>query len=406
MDVTLVVNKLDLRGGGSNRSLELLARRLARTGNDVSVVTLNPKKNALTGDHPFTVIEAEPGRLGTRLGTHEQVYRVLERYERETDVYHVFAPNLLPGAGLYCTRDPATPVVGRLNNYNMFCVNTNRMDGECYRNCSVRAKFAHQDAGVGKRLAKLPLYASRTYVEPRLLNGVDRLFAISPTVGTAYEHNGVDGDLIDVVPNFYNRTFATDAGDATGTAPAEKDERQAEGNETRILFVGRLTEIKGVDVLVEALARLQRDDVVLDLVGDGDRRDALEAQVAEAGIGDHVTFHGWVAHENLPQYYDGADVFVHPGRLPEPFGRTLLEALQFDCPLVVSAVGAPPWVAGEAGVTSATTRSDWRRSGDSVRVGSRSSLRSRFSTGSKTDTRMSSVSEPFPRPSERLPRRV
>jgi hypothetical protein len=66
MDVTLVVNKLDLLGGGSNHSLELLARRLTRKGNDVSVVTLNPQKNDLTGDHPFTVVEAEPGRLGTR----------------------------------------------------------------------------------------------------------------------------------------------------------------------------------------------------------------------------------------------------------------------------------------------------------------------------------------------------
>jgi glycosyltransferase involved in cell wall biosynthesis len=57
-----------------------------------------------------------------------------------------------------------------------------------------------------------------------------------------------------------------------------------------------------------------------------------------------VQFHGWVDHDQLTNYYTNADLFVHPGRWPEPFGRTILEAMQCATPVVVSDVGAPPWI--------------------------------------------------------------
>jgi glycosyltransferase involved in cell wall biosynthesis len=78
--------------------------------------------------------------------------------------------------------------------------------------------------------------------------------------------------------------------------------------------------------------------------------ESLEGRVAELGAESQVTFHGWVDHEKLPAYYREADIFVHPGRWPEPFNRTVLEAIQCDCPLVVSDVGAPPWVVDDCGL--------------------------------------------------------
>lgn len=342
MRVTYVANRLNTAAGGVDLSLSLMARSIAERGHEVRVVTANTDdENVVPGDAPYEVIE-RPVEYVSRVQLARSLYAILEEFEPETDLYHVFEPAFISVAGLYRRRGGTAAVVGRLNAYTLFCSNLARMDGECYEHCSIRDKFAHDSRSFGAKLLRTPQYVSRTHLEPRLLNGVDRLFAISPTVGTAYEHNGVDGDLIDLVPNFYNPAFSL--ANADGEGPAETDR-------TRLLYVGRLTEIKGVDLLVEAVGRLDRDDAYLDIVGDGDRRDALEDRVAAAGIGDRVTFHGWIDHRNLPLYYDAADVFVHPGRLPEPFGRTMLEALQFDCPLVVSDVGAPPWVVGEAGVT-------------------------------------------------------
>jgi len=50
------------------------------------------------------------------------------------------------------------------------------------------------------------------------------------------------------------------------------------------------------------------------------------------------------------RYYSAADVFVHPAIFAEPFGRTILEAMQFGLPPVVSNIGAPPITIGDAGL--------------------------------------------------------
>ena len=353
MRVTYVANRLNTSAGGVDLSLSLMARSVAERGHDVRVVTANTDEdNEFPADAPYEVVE-HPVEYASRAKLATELYGILQEFEADTDIYHVFEPAFISVAGLYRRRGGEAAVVGRLNAYTLFCSNLARMDGKCYENCTIRDKFVHDDRPIGQKLLRMPQYVSRTHVESRLLNGVDET-------------------LIDVVPNFYNPDFSINVGDAQraattagveatnsgedGEATVSEDasaEGTSESDQIRLLFVGRLTEIKGVDVLVEAFGSLDQDDTVLDLVGDGDLRDALEAQVARTEVADRVTFHGWVDHDDLPRYYDAADVFVHPGRLPEPFGRTLLEALQFDCPLVVSDIGAPPWVAGDAGVTFA-----------------------------------------------------
>jgi glycosyltransferase involved in cell wall biosynthesis len=116
------------------------------------------------------------------------------------------------------------------------------------------------------------------------------------------------------------------------------------------LYVGNLREHKGVELLIES-ARELPDGVGVEIVGTGPERESLEALATRIDVDDVVTFHGWVDHDKLPAYYNEADVFVHPGHWPEPFNRTLLEAMQYDCPLVVSEIGAPPWVVAECGLS-------------------------------------------------------
>jgi len=52
---------------------------------------------------------------------------------------------------------------------------------------------------------------------------------------------------------------------------------------------------------------------------------------------------------DLSDYYAAADLFVHPGLWPEPFGRTIIEAMQHELPVIYSDVGGPPWISGSAG---------------------------------------------------------
>jgi glycosyltransferase involved in cell wall biosynthesis len=54
-----------------------------------------------------------------------------------------------------------------------------------------------------------------------------------------------------------------------------------------------------------------------------------------------VDFLGYVDHESIPALYDRSDIFVHPSICPEPFGRTILEAMQFSLPVVATNLGGP-----------------------------------------------------------------
>jgi glycosyltransferase involved in cell wall biosynthesis len=108
----------------------------------------------------------------------------------------------------------------------------------------------------------------------------------------------------------------------------------------RLLFVGRLRFLKGVDVALTAL-RVLRDRGLrarLTVVGEGPEQHRLEAEARALGVADWVAFEGWVGWEALVEHYRAAHVLIHPSR-NEGFGKVLLEALTFGLPVVASDVG-------------------------------------------------------------------
>ena len=117
-----------------------------------------------------------------------------------------------------------------------------------------------------------------------------------------------------------------------------------------ILYAGRLVEVKGLDLLLPAFAKCMKQDFRLVLVGDGACKDALQRQVSELGIADHVIFAGFAFGAELYCWYDMADFFVLPSRY-EPFGAVVNEALVFGCPVVVSRyIGALDFVTDKNGI--------------------------------------------------------
>jgi D-inositol-3-phosphate glycosyltransferase len=109
-----------------------------------------------------------------------------------------------------------------------------------------------------------------------------------------------------------------------------------------LLWVGRLEKLKGVEILVDAVAELDRCDITLLIVGGDERaaeiRNELEAQAAAAGIAANVRFEGAVAHDSLPEYYSAADICVVPSYY-ESFGLVAVEAMACGTPVVASRVG-------------------------------------------------------------------
>jgi glycosyltransferase involved in cell wall biosynthesis len=110
---------------------------------------------------------------------------------------------------------------------------------------------------------------------------------------------------------------------------------------TVILSVGRLTEEKGFHLIIEACARLGRDDVVLIIAGDGPERGALERLARNLDQGDRVRFHGAVRNDKLPVRYQAADLFALASAR-EGWPNVLCEAQACGLPAVATSVGGIP----------------------------------------------------------------
>ena len=107
-------------------------------------------------------------------------------------------------------------------------------------------------------------------------------------------------------------------------------------NKKIILFVGRLTEVKNIPLLIKAFYKLSdADDVRLVLVGDGDKKDELKTLVQNLHLEDKVIFAGRFEGDKLYAWYNIANLFVLPS-IYEPFGAVTAEALEAGCQVLCS----------------------------------------------------------------------
>ena len=114
------------------------------------------------------------------------------------------------------------------------------------------------------------------------------------------------------------------------------------GEEKNILFVGRLEPLKGLDVLLRAVAALENlSNVTLNVVGGDENskeKSRLQSLASRMKLTQTVRFIGSVSQEELPLHYNAADVCVLPSHY-ESFGLAALEAAACGRPVVASEVG-------------------------------------------------------------------
>ncbi len=109
------------------------------------------------------------------------------------------------------------------------------------------------------------------------------------------------------------------------------------GERRHVLYAGRLTTEKGVDLLADAFLAARRRDPRLHLVlaGDGPERAALATR-----LGDVATFLGWVRGDDLADVYANADAFLFASET-DTFGQVLLEAQASGLPVIAVDAGGP-----------------------------------------------------------------
>jgi len=140
---------------------------------------------------------------------------------------------------------------------------------------------------------------------------------------------GIEADKLHVVKNVVPwRRFAFDGPPPRRTL-------------TRLLFLARLVETKGLNDAIAAVALLRRagHDVTLDVVGDGPARRSAEALAARLELSPYVRFHGHVPEADTERFYRSAGSLVFPTER-EGFSMTIFQALAAGLPILTTRVNA------------------------------------------------------------------
>lgn len=119
--------------------------------------------------------------------------------------------------------------------------------------------------------------------------------------------------------------------------PQENIQKKYATNRPLILFVGRLSQEKGLEYLINALPAVKRvfPQLSLMIIGDGPLKAELQKLSSELKLSNNIIWVGHVAHEQLADFYKSADVLVGPS-LREGLGLVFAEALACHCPVIAS----------------------------------------------------------------------
>lgn len=296
--------------GGGEISVKLLADRLSSQGDTVIVYSFDGgTQQQVDGVTVRRLRNASSGIL--EIANCYAAYGLRQYYTelKSLDVIHAYNVSLTPVTG-YLSQKLAIPSVATLNSYDLLPKSTFGVT-----------------ADLPRRLYELLAMPTTGRLLRRKVLNVSRFVTLSEASKHIYSENGFGRKPIDVVPNMIDTSFSI-------------PDLKKDSSRYSLLYVGSLIKEKGVEFLIRAMDHLP-PDISLSIVGSGDRRQYLETVAAKLNISDRITFIGHVPYAEVRRQYATADCFVHPGVWPEPFGRTILEAMQAGLPVVTTDIGGP-----------------------------------------------------------------
>ena len=180
--------------------------------------------------------------------------------------------------------------------------------------------------------------AERRVVEAEVMATADRIIAFSPHERDAMARlYGADAGKVSLVPCGVDLSLFR---------PLDQDSVRARlglNGEKILLYVGRIEPLKGLELLVETAAQIDTAEGVRVMVvgadANGDQEmDRVKQLAKERDLEDRIDFVGQVDHDELPLYYNAADVCVVPSYY-ESFGLVALESMACGTPVVATRVG-------------------------------------------------------------------
>lgn len=222
-------------------------------------------------------------------------------------------------------------VVFTIHNFRLFCANglALRDDAPCIRCLEQGNVWPAMRYGCYRdsRLATLPVAAMIAF-NRRLgtwNRHVDGFISLSAFQRDLLLGCGVPADRLWLKPNFYDPPMA----------PLPWSAREA-----KAVFVGRLSAEKGARLLAEAWARWGAEAPMLEIIGDGPERPALERAMAASPAGARVRFLGQLPFAQAQSRLAHARLAIVPSRCFEGFPMVVREAFAFGVPVLAANLGS------------------------------------------------------------------
>jgi glycosyltransferase involved in cell wall biosynthesis len=284
------------------------ALELARRGHDVTVFTLEHGRSSYDSDPgEFKIVRLRTPVMYGDGGIVPQLYTRLKGF----DIIHLHYPFFGGAEYVYL----ATLLCGR--KYFL---------------------TYHMDVYGNTLLKKLLIGAYSKLFMKRIIQKAEMLGALSREhLKSSQAARFVDWSKVVDMPNGVDTDIFS---------PREKNEALLDKHGLRdkvvVLFVGNLQPFKGLHILIDAMAMVKDERIVLLIVGGGYCETNYRMQVKEKGLQERVLFAGPQSiDENLPLYYNLCDFLVLPSTYSESFGLVVLEAMASGKPAIVSSLPGP-----------------------------------------------------------------
>ena len=303
--------------GGEDTVLEQEMSLLKSSGHDIELYSLHNDQ-----------IKGLQGRLQTFLNiaySNDQRYgfgKVLDKFKPDIVHVHNFFPLLTPAIYDACNQRDV-PVVQTLHNYRIMCAGALLLrDGKVCESCVNKSPYigalhrCYRNSFFGS-LAVAHFISKHQKLKTWSIK-VDRLIALTEFSKNKYIESGVDASRLVVKPNFIEDTLAD-------VAPLPPYQRNG------VLFVGRLSEEKGIHSLLDAWKDL---DITLKIAGDGPLRSLIGKQHNK-----RIRLLGNIPRQQVANEMANARILVIPSVWYEGFPMVLLEAFSQGLPVVATDLG-------------------------------------------------------------------
>jgi len=330
MKVLMVHNRYQQRGG-EDAVVDAEVRLLAVNG--INVQRFDADNDAIQG--LVSKIQVSAGQFGLPTPEQSRFRSALSVYRPDLVHVHNWFPTLSPSLFNICSR-MNVPVVHTLHNYRLLCVNATMFrDGHICEDCTGTMfripgilHSCYRDSAAGSAVATAGMLTHWSLGTWR--RSVDRFIALSDFARRKLIDGGLPSDKIIVKPNFID----PDPGPGTGRGGY-------------FLYVGRLTEEKGLRVLLECWKEAP-DLPRLKIAGTGPLQDEVQEAIATMS---NVEWLGSRSSAEVIDLMRDASALLCPSQWYEGMPRVVIESFAVGTPVIASCIGCYPEmiVDGEAG---------------------------------------------------------